>query len=136
MKTIFKYSIFILTTLFLTSAFVSEFQNPWNIPDKYKKMKNPTDSSDKEGLLDGKAIFAKQCASCHGKKGMGDGSKAATLKGDLGDFSDPEFFKTQTDGELFYKITKGKDDMPTFKKKIANEEDVWLTINYIKTLAK
>lgn len=110
-------------------------QNPWEIPAKYKEMENPTNPSDKGGILDGKYIYAKECSSCHGKSGLGDGSKAGDLEGYLGDFSDPEFFEEQTEGELFYKITKGREDMPSFEKKIRNEEDIWLVINYIKTLA-
>ncbi len=107
----------------------------WEVPAKYKTMKNPTDPKDKESMAEGKALFAKQCTSCHGKKGLGDGSKAAELKGDLGDFSSAEFQK-QTDGELFYKITEGRDDMNSFKKKIPNDEDRWLVINYVRTLKK
>lgn len=136
MKTTLKITFSLMALIFLAFTFSSFVQNPWVIPAKYKSMKNPTDATDKEGLMDGKYIFAKECASCHGKSGKGDGSKAKDLKGDLGDFSDSKFFKTQTDGELFYKIQKGRDDMPAFEKKIKSEEDIWLVVNYMKTLAK
>lgn len=135
MENSIKITMLLIAMISFSFTFKST-QDPWKIPAKYKTMKNPTDASDKEGILDGKGIFARQCASCHGKKGMGDGSKASTLKGDLGDFSDPDFYEDQTDGELFYKITKGKDDMPTFEKKIKESEDIWLVINFIKTLAE
>ncbi len=107
----------------------------WDVPAKYKTMKNPTDLKDKEGANEGKALFVKQCTSCHGKKGLGDGSKAPELKGDLGDFSSPATQK-ETDGELFYKITEGRADMPSFKKKIPEDEDRWLVVNYLRTLKK
>lgn len=107
----------------------------WVVPAKYKTMKNPTDATDKENLSIGKSLYAKQCSSCHGSKGWGDGSKAPELKGDLGDFSTAAT-QNQTDGELFYKITEGRDDMPSFKKKIPLDEDRWLVVNYIRTLAK
>jgi mono/diheme cytochrome c family protein len=81
---------------------------------------------------EGKALYAKQCSSCHGKKGLGDGSKAPDLKGD---FSSATAQK-QTDGEIFYKMTEGREDMPSFKKKIPNEEDRWLVVNYVRTLKK
>ncbi len=135
MKTLSKITLLLIAFLSMSFALKSTSQDPWDIPAKYKSMKNPTDASDKEGVLDGKYIYAKQCASCHGKSGMGDGSKAEDLEGYLGDFSDPEFFEEQTDGELFYKISKGRGDMPTFEKKIKSTEDIWLVINYIKTLA-
>jgi mono/diheme cytochrome c family protein len=98
-------------------------------------MKNPTDAKNAENITVGKTLFAKHCASCHGKKGLGDGSKAPELKGDLGDFSSAEFQK-QTDGELFYKMIDGRDDMPAFVKKIASEEDRWLIVNFVRTLKK
>lgn len=107
----------------------------WEVPAKYKSMKNPTNAKDKESATEGKALFTKQCTSCHGKKGLGDGSKAPELKGDLGDFTSSATQK-QSDGELFYKITEGRDDMPSFKKKIASDEDRWLVVNYMRTLKK
>lgn len=116
-------------------SFTVLVQKAWEVPAKYKSMKNPTDPKDKEGATEGKALYAKQCSSCHGKKGLGDGSKAPDLKGDLGDFSSATAQK-QTDGEIFYKMTEGREDMPSFKKKIPNEEDRWLVVNYVRTLKK
>lgn len=135
MKNFSKITLLIIAFLTMSFALKSTSQDPWDVPAEYKSMKNPTDASDKEGILDGKYIYSKECSSCHGKAGMGDGSKADGLKGYLGDFSDPEFFEEQTEGELFYKIKKGRDDMPSFEKKIRSDEDIWLVINYIKTLA-
>ncbi len=113
----------------------SYLQKKWEVPAKFKSMKNPTDAKDKDGMNEGKALYAKQCSSCHGKKGLGDGSKAPELKGDLGDFSSAAT-QNQTDGEIFYKMTEGRDDMPSFKKKIPNDEDRWLVVNYVRTLKK
>lgn len=86
-----------------------------------------------ENLEIGEELYMKYCKSCHGKEGYGDGSKAAELEGDLGDFSSEEFHG-QTDGSLFYKISEGRDDMPGFTKKIPDEEDRWLIVNYVRTL--
>ncbi|WP_372976006.1 cytochrome c, partial [Muriicola sp.] len=103
------------------------------VPGNYKTMKNPTDKSDKENLAIGKSLYSKHCKSCHGAEGYGDGPKAADLKGDLGDFSSAEFQK-QSDGELYYKTTFGRADMPEFEKKIPDAEDRWLVVNYMRTL--
>jgi len=64
---------------------------------------------------------------------MGDGTKAATLKTHPGDFTKPEF-KAETDGDIFYKTSEGRKDMPSFKKKISDEDDIWSLINYIRTI--
>ena len=134
MKNLKLFSIIGLSA-FLLLSFTILVQKKWDVPAKYKSMKNPTDAKDKEGANEAKALYAKQCVSCHGKKGLGDGSKAADLKGDVGDFTAGAFQK-QTDGEIFYKMTEGKDEMPSFKKKIANDEDRWLLVNYLRTLKK
>jgi hypothetical protein len=42
----------------------------------------------------------------------------------------------QTDGALFYKVTEGRDDMPSFKKKIEDQEDIWKLVNYMRTFKK
>ena len=108
-------------------------QDEWVVPDKYEKMKNPTDPS--EDLDIGKDLYSKHCKSCHGKEGYGDGTKADEVEGDLGDFSSAEF-QAQSDGALFYKSYIGRNDMPNYEKKIPDEEDVWLIVNYMRTLAE
>ena len=114
-------------------AFKSDYQDTWTVPKEYQDMKNPTDKSDKENMAIGKSLYAKHCKSCHGNEGYGDGPKAADLSGDLGDFSTAKF-QAQSDGALYYKTTVGRDDMPEFKKKIPEDEDRWLIINYVRTL--
>lgn len=106
-------------------------QDEWVIPPKYQNMKNPTDPQ--TDLNIGKSLYDKHCKSCHGKEGYGDGPKANEMKGDLGDFSSAEF-QSQTDGVLFYKTSFGKDDMPEFTKKLPDDEDRWLVVNYMRTL--
>lgn len=132
MKTLRK-TVLILLAAFTLFSFVSVIQSKWVVPEKYEKMKNPTDATDKENKALGKTLYIKQCSPCHGKEGLGDGSKAPEMKGDLGDFSSADFQK-QSDGALFYKTIEGRDDMPAFKKKIPNEEDIWLVVNHMRTL--
>ena len=66
---------------------------------------------------------------------MGDGSKAAQLKTEAGDFS-KSIVQNQTDGELFYKISEGRDDMPNFKKKMPEADERWSLVNFMRTLKK
>ncbi|WP_299553747.1 cytochrome c [Seonamhaeicola sp.] len=108
-------------------------QDVWKVPAKYEKMKNPTDPS--VDLAIGKTLYNKHCKSCHGKTGLGDGPKADEVDGDLGDFSTAEF-QSQSDGAVFYKSYIGRDDMPNYEKKIPDEEDVWLIVNYIRTMGE
>ncbi len=109
-------------------------KDPWPVPDKFNKMANPV-KSDAASLAAGKAVWVKDCQSCHGKTGKGDGSKAAQLKTLPDDFTKPSV-QNQTDGALYYKTVEGRDDMPSFKKKIADADDIWAVVNYIRTFKK
>ena len=42
-------------------------QKPWDIPAKFKTMKNPK-SNDAASVAAGKDLWNKNCASCHGKQ--------------------------------------------------------------------
>lgn len=113
-------------------SFVSSPQNPkpWPVPDNYKSMKNPV-TFDKTAAA---ALYSTHCKSCHGKEGLGDGPKAAQLDTPSGDFSSADFQK-QSDGALFYKTLKGRDDMPSYEKKIPDQEDLWQLVHYMRTFA-
>lgn len=106
-------------------------QEKWEVPDEYVKMKNPVDAGTDTAI--GKTLYSKHCKSCHGKEGYGDGPKAEEQDGDLGDFSTAEFQK-QTDGELFYKTSFGRNDMPEYVKKMPEDNDRWLIVNYMRTM--
>lgn len=130
MKTLKNLAILSILSFALYS-FTTIVQEEWKVPEKYANMKNPTDPKVDKNI--GKSLYSKHCKSCHGKEGYGDGSKADELDGELGDFSTEEF-QDQTDGALFYKTTFGRDDMPEYTKKMPDDEDRWLIINYLRTL--
>ena len=103
----------------------------WDAPESSKKLKNTVAVNDENNAA-GKALYAKHCKSCHGTTGKGDGPKAANLDVSCKDFTKEEF-KKQTDGEIFWKTSEGRDPMPTFKKKTTDEER-WQIINYVRIL--
>jgi mono/diheme cytochrome c family protein len=109
-------------------------KKPWIVPDTFTSMKNPV-ASNSESVANGKELWGTHCKSCHGNKGLGDGPKAAQLKTDPGDFSKADE-QSQTDGAIFYKISEGRDDMSSFKKKIPDQSDIWSLVNYIRTFKK
>ncbi|MEI7595412.1 MAG: c-type cytochrome [Bacteroidota bacterium] len=115
----------------LTTAF-SAGKEPWVIPAKYKAMKN-TVKSNADNIKVGKALWDKQCKSCHGGAGKGDGVKAKGLKTSCGDMA-AAAFQAQTDGEIYFQSFIGRNEMPNFEKKIADETDRWSVVNYIRSL--
>ena len=108
-------------------------QEKWDVPAEYKNMENEYAGEDEDDI--GKDLYSKHCKSCHGKEGYGDGTKAAELETSMRDLSTEEV-QEQTDGALFYKSMIGRDEMPNFEKKIREDEDRWMVINYIRTLAE
>lgn len=109
-------------------------KKPWVVPDAAKNKKNPV-TSDATSIAAGKTLWVTHCKSCHGTKGLGDGTKAAELKTEPGNFTKPDV-QSQSDGSLFYKTSEGRDDMPAFKKKIPDQEDIWNIVNYVRTFKK
>ncbi|TAK45753.1 MAG: c-type cytochrome [Saprospiraceae bacterium] len=104
----------------------------WTAPASAKAVKNPV-PSDAASLAAGKKAFEKECVSCHGKKGKGDGPNAATLeKAPASLLSDR--VASQTDGEIFWKITEGKKPMSSAKKTLT-EEQRWQVVNYVRQLS-
>ena len=72
---------------------------------------------------------------CHGKDGNGKTDMAADMKLKLADFTDPNSLKDRTDGELFYIIKNGHQDMPPEGDRVKPEEN-WDLVNYVRSLAK
>lgn len=131
-----KKTSVLLAGFFLVTmlAFVpkSAYQPGWPVPDADKNKANPL-KGDAASVNTGKALYTTHCKSCHGTKGKGDGPKAAQLETECGDFTKASF-QAQTDGSLFYKTKVGRKDMPSFKTKIPEANDIWAIVNYLRTL--
>ncbi len=131
-KVIFSFTGLIMAGVLIMAFMVTPQQNtPWVVPDKNKAMKNPV-TFDKAAAA---TLWSTHCKSCHGKTGLGDGTKAATLATPCSDMSTAAFQK-QSDGSIFYKIAEGRDDMPSFKKKIPDADDIWQLVHYVRTFAE
>ena len=132
-----KMNYYLIGLLMVSSALYSftYYQaKPWAVPEKNAKMANPV-KSDAESIKIGKEVWNKHCSVCHGKTGAGDGSKAAQLETAMEDMS-AAAVQGQSDGELYYKIAEGREEMPSFKKKISDTEELWSVVNFMRTLKK
>ena len=124
--------IFIIIFVLVQIGIVVGYQStPWVAPDKYQSMANPV-ASNGTSIAAGKALYIKNCQDCHGKKGLGDGTKAPDLKTTPADMTKASF-QAQSDGSLFYKISEGRGDMPRAKKDLPDDEDRWNLVNYVRT---
>jgi len=130
-----KLPILILIVIFSTTASFTLFQTkPWNVPADKAKFANAV-KSDAASIAAGKVLWVQHCTSCHGKAGLGDGNKAAQLETTPPDLS-KALVQGQSDGALFFKTSEGRGDMPSFKKKIPDQEDIWNLVNYMRTIKK
>lgn len=133
-KVLGMMSFLFVAALFISMTFTAqEPAEPWEVPAKFKSMENP-EAADAESVKVGRMLYTKNCASCHGKTGLGDGSKARGLDTHPGDMS-ASAYQSQTDGEHFYKTKFGRNEMPKYEGKIA-DEDIWHMVNYMRTFKK
>jgi len=105
----------------------------WPVPAEAKNVKNPLPATE-ASLAAAKAIYLDNCEQCHGEKGKGDGSDAPLYSVKPADFTDTHMMEEMTDGEIFYKISEGRRPMPSFKKRLT-EEQRWQLVNYVRTFA-
>jgi mono/diheme cytochrome c family protein len=124
---------FLIPASFVLSAALTAQTKAWVVPANFKSMKNPVVQSE-TGTKTGSVLFTKNCVSCHGKTGQGNGVKVAALKNFPGDFSRSEF-QSLTDGEIFFRIKTGKDEMPRFEGKLSDEE-IWNVVNCLRSFRK
>jgi mono/diheme cytochrome c family protein len=113
---------------------VLQKDRPWVVPEEVKKLKNPLSPS--EPVLKGaKAIYMAECAQCHGEHGKGDGPEAMMHSSAPADLTDAGHMKGITDGEIFYQISEGRKPMPSFKKRLT-EEERWELVLFVRSFAR
>jgi len=111
----------------------SHGKKAWPAPMEAKALKNPV-AAGESARAAGKVIYERNCASCHGIRGDGRGSMATKLAEKPADFTDAHMMHEMTDGEIFWKITEGRDPMPGFKKTLSDEQR-WRLVYYLRSLA-
>jgi len=109
-------------------------QGEWKAPADAKNTKNPlaAKKGDAKLLADAKKLAEQNCATCHGPSGKGDGPAAAALPPPKPADWTSKKLASETDGELFWKISNGRGAMPPWKH--LPEEQRWALINYIRSL--
>src|SRR4026207_2504894 len=83
----------------------------------------------------GRKIFAKNCASCHGETGKGDGKMGAEMKPPPSNLTDADWKHGSSDGEIFTVVRDGVRTTPmkAFKSKMT-EHELWDVVNYVRSL--
>jgi mono/diheme cytochrome c family protein len=114
-------------------------QNTWELPADADKTKNPVGATP-ESVAKGKELYLERtkgnCVFCHGETGSGNEANLARLRRKPADISNKERMSAMTDGELFWKVSKGITGIMPAGEKRMSEEERWHVVNYIRTLAK
>jgi mono/diheme cytochrome c family protein len=76
-----------------------------------------------------KALYAEQCAACHGETGQGDGPQARDLQPQ--DFTDQAYMAARNDTDLFTALTQHKVHLP----KTLTDDERWAAVSYLRTLS-
>ena len=114
-------------TLLLIGA--SSDTGSWKAPPRAARKANPV-AADAASVKAGRVVYIAECLDCHGRRGAGDGKGARDLESKVPDLNDPSVWR-QSDGELFWKLSTGRGDMPGFEDTLA-EEKRWHVLNYCR----
>jgi len=114
-------------------------KNTWELPDDADKTKNPVQSTP-ESIAKGKELYLERmkgnCIFCHGETGSGNEANLPRLRRKPADLSNKERMTAMTDGEVFWKVSKGINGIMPAGERRMNEEERWHVVNYVRTLAK
>ncbi len=131
-KILFASLLAVICIVMAYAAFQKD--RPWVVPEEAKKLKNPLSSSD--SILRGaKAIYMDECAQCHGERGKGDGPESMMHSLAPADLTDAGHMNGITDGEIFYQISEGRKPMPSFKKRLT-EEERWGLVLFVRSFVR
>jgi mono/diheme cytochrome c family protein len=98
-------------------------------------VKNPV-AATAESIADGKRLYLRHCASCHGANA--EGGAGNDLIPAAPDLTDSEWKHGSTDGEIFSAIKNGVPpelNMIPFADQLKDAE-IWNVVNYLRSIAK
>jgi mono/diheme cytochrome c family protein len=106
---------------------------PWVAPADARAVKNPLKNTP-DVVSAGAETFRQNCEVCHGQKGDGNGPTAKTLTIKPANFTDPKLMALETEGSLFWKMSKGRGAMPSWEDQLSDTER-WQLVLYVKSFA-
>jgi mono/diheme cytochrome c family protein len=124
--------ILLLSLGLLLSITACDSGPDWGMPAPAKDVPNPV-APTAQNLAVAGAIYADRCARCHGERGAGDGADASLYKPLPASLIDERTRQT-SDGELFWKIGKGRRPMPGYGSELTAEQR-WEIVNLLRSFA-
>jgi len=113
---------------------IYEQNKQWVVPEGFKSLKNPLQPTE-SNLHAARELYSNECAQCHGDRGKGDGPEARSHFPLPADLSDAQRMSTVTDGAIFYQISEGRRPMPSFKKRMTQDQR-WQLVLLVRSFAQ
>ena len=123
----------VIGLIFLSIGLAALHKTPWQVPVEEKLRKNPLEVTTANCNV-AKPVYNEYCVNCHGDTGKGDGSDAMMYDPAPSDLTDAAHMNKLSDGEIFYQITQGRKPMPSFRKKLT-EEQRWQLVILVRSFS-
>jgi mono/diheme cytochrome c family protein len=122
-----KFLVLFFIFLFYVSSLPGQ---DWVVPENRKGRLSPFPFNETT-RTDGEKYYTANCMSCHGTPGKGNVINLVPPP------PDPATEKVQknSDGEIYYKVSEGRQQMPSFKN-ILTSNEIWNVISYIRSFNK
>lgn len=128
------FAALLLLICVLLIHWLAQENKPWIVPPEYKSLKNPLTPSEFH-LKSARQIYVDECAQCHGDAGKGDGPEARSHYPLPADLTDPKLLANVTDGDIFYQISEGRRPMPSFKRRLT-EDQRWRLVLLVRSFSQ
>jgi len=120
-----KYTAALILCLMLLPSFARG--QDWVVPDDRKGRLSTFPFTD-ETRKEGERLYRINCQSCHGDPGKGNYIALVPSPGDPA----TEKIQRNSDGEIFYKLTVGRGQMPSFRSVLTTDE-IWKVVSYLRS---
>lgn len=104
------------------------------IPAEYRAERNPL-SPNAETISEGGALYQKNCTSCHGATGMGDGERANSLNPSPALLAYMIQMPMSVDEYMLWSVSDGGaafgTEMPAFKD-VLTQDEIWKIVTYMR----
>jgi mono/diheme cytochrome c family protein len=105
-----------------------------SVPPPYRGLQNPV-AEDRQAIADGAALYARDCAGCHGSDGFGNGDIGLALDPSPALLSFMVRMPQAVDEYLMWSIAEGGlpfgSDMPAYKDRLSVDE-IWRIVAFMR----
>ncbi|MFZ0213216.1 MAG: cytochrome c [Candidatus Acidiferrales bacterium] len=105
------------------------------MPPKARELKNPVPSNPAT-LATAREIYTQNCEKCHGVNGDGKRPPGSMYSYNTQptNFTNAKLMDAMSDGEIYWKMSEGRKPMPSFRKRLTDEQR-WELVDLLRAFA-